>query len=184
MKFLLCDQRISDKVLKDVIRKEQYKRCDITDNGDIILGKTKVAWWNRLINCQEKINFQTFALRVWDALVDLSTGENSIALQKGLSTEIVDKTQRLGDYEWVIERLVDCYNHVCNNKGDGTSPAGDPGKSGQNAFVAHNANKEVGINIMIGGKHVRTIPIYDSVGDHWLDVDLGIVNVRDASRRV
>lgn len=176
MKYLLSDTRISDKVFDNTKDKSKYKSISICSDGHIILGKTSYPFWNQLLACQTKIPFNDFALKVWDALVNLSIGENSIALEKGLSTEIAKLSQREGDYDKVVKRLVDCYEHVCNNKGE-MSSAGDPVKSGlESTFVKHTATPE-NIVINVNGMERKVIPFRDSAGDKFIDIEYGVSGV-------
>ena len=80
MKVLLEDFKISTIVLDNETDAEKYKICTILDNGTIVLGKTSVSWWNQLINCQDKIPFDSFALKIWSALSDMSEGKNKEAI--------------------------------------------------------------------------------------------------------
>ena len=73
------------------------------EDGVIILGVTRFRWWNQLIGCQVKLPFESWALAVWDALVNMSKGGNKDALEHGLSVEIAKKAQREEEYNWVVE---------------------------------------------------------------------------------
>lgn len=176
IKYLLSDIRISDKVFDNTKDKSKYKSISICSDGHIILGKTPYSFWNQLLACQIKIPFNDFALKVWDALINLSIGENSIALEKGLSTEIAKLSQREGDYDKVVKRLVDCYEHVCNNKGE-MSSAGDPVKSGlESTFVKRTTTPE-NIVINVNGTERKVIPFRDSAGDKFVDIIFGVSGV-------
>lgn len=176
IKYLLSDERISDKVLDNAKDKAKYKSISIREDGVIVLGKTSSHWWNQLIACQDKIPFNDFALKVWDALVNLSSGMNNVALEKGLSTEIANLSQREGDYDGLVHRLVDCYEHVCNNKGN-QSLEGDPGKSGLNGAFAAPTQVPNDIVININGVKKKVVPFKDSAGDKWIDVAFGVTDV-------
>ena len=176
MKYLLSDTRISDKVFDNAEDKTRYKSITICENGTIVLGKTSCLWWNRLLACQNKIPFNDFALKVWDALVNLSTGVNGVALEKRLSTEIAKLSQREGDYDTLIKRLVDCYEHVCNNKGD--SPL-EGGSVKSEPKIARTNRIQVPENIVINvnGKERKVIPFRDSAGDKFVDIEYGVTGV-------
>ena len=105
MQVLMTDSKVSVKILDNADDAEKYKICTIQDNGTIVLGKTSVRWWNQLLGCQDKIPFDSFALKVWDALVDLSSGLNNKAILNGLSIEVVKKSVRTKDYDYVVRRL-------------------------------------------------------------------------------
>lgn len=122
------------------------------------------------MNCQDKIPFESWALKVWDALIDISSGNNAKALSKGLSTEIAEKAQREGEYAWVIRRLVDCYEHVCNNKKSEPSSAEDLGKSGPRVAERASCNDNHDIIVNVNGVKRKVINLTDSIGDPFIDI--------------
>ena len=176
MKYLLSDTRISDKVFNNQKDKSKYKSVSIREDGSILLGKTSYPFWNQLLSCQIEIPFNDFALKVWDALVNLSTGGNSEALERGLSTEIANLSQREGDYDNLVHRLVDCYEHVCNNKGK-LPLAGGSEKSDLEGTLTKHINVPNDIIINIDGVKKKTLSFNDSFGDKWIDVNVGVTGV-------
>lgn len=176
MKYLLSDTRISDKVFNNQKDKSKYKSVSIREDGSILLGKTSYPFWNQLLSCQIEIPFNDFALKVWDALVNLSVGDNSVALEEGLSTEIAKLSQRNGDYDLVVKRLFDCYEHVCNNK-DEASSAGDSVKSELESRFVNGTNVPKNIVINVNGIERRVIPFRDSAGDKFIDIEYGVSDV-------
>lgn len=176
MKYLLSDTRISDKVFNNQKDKSKYKSVSIREDGSILLGKTSYPFWNQLLSCQIEIPFNDFALKVWDALVNLSVGDNSIALEEGLSTEIAKLSQRNGDYDLVVKRLFDCYEHVCNNK-DEVSSAGDSVKSELESRFVRSTKVPENIVINVNGMERRVIPFRDSAGDKFIDIEYGVSDV-------
>lgn len=176
MKYLLSDTRISDKVFNNQKDKSKYKSVSIREDGSILLGKTSYPFWNQLLSCQIEIPFNDFALKVWDALVNLSVGDNSVALEEGLSTEIAKLSQRNGDYDLVVKRLFDCYEHVCNNK-DEASSAGDSVKSELESRFVRSTKVPENIVINVNGIERRVIPFRDSAGDKFIDIEYGVSDV-------
>ena len=176
IKYLLCDTRISDKVFDNSKDKSKYKSISIREDGTIVLGKTPYLFWNQFLACQIKIPFNDFALKVWDALVNLSIGNNSVALEEGLSTEIAKLSQRNGDYDLVVKRLFDCYEHVCNNK-DEASSAGDSVKSELESRFVRSTKVPENIVINVNGMERRVIPFRDSAGDKFIDIEYGVSDV-------
>lgn len=184
MQTLLTDSKIAEAVYENEKDKEKYKICTIQSNGTVVMGKTSVSWWNKLLNCQDKLPFESFALKVWDALVDLSSGLNNKAITEGLSREIVVNSVRNKDYNWVVRRLFDCWSHVAQLS-DGyeqaASPAGGQGVMPQGSTVVtvpsdHNEPKQIVLNV--NGKP-RVIPFIDSVGDTLnIGLEVGITGVR------
>lgn len=177
MHLLMADETIAKKVELAPGEGKSYARYDIQENGLVILGETSYDLWNRLIGCRHKLSFESWALAVWDALVDLSTGGNATALEEGLSTEIAKKAQREEDYEWVVKRLYDCYEHFANAR-DGVASAGAQGKNGSDVHrreVIVNG-EPVTVNINADGLR-KTYSIPDSTGRHFLDVICGVKGI-------
>ncbi len=181
MHLLMTDETISNKVKNANSEKEgkTYVIYSIRGNGSVILGETKYRFWNRLIGCEYELPFEKWALVVWDALMDLSKGANAKALEEGLSTEIAKKAQRSGDYEWVVKRLYDCYEHVCNNKSGGTSSAGDQDNNGSSASArtVYVDGQPVVINVNADGLR-KQLKFPDATGRAFLKFDLGVVGVQ------
>jgi hypothetical protein len=177
MGYLMCEPTIRTKVLTAGETGKTYVSMKIRDNGTVIIGETTHWFWNQLIGCQVKLAFEKWALTVWDALVDLSTGGNATALEEGLSAEIAKKAQRAEDYEWVVKRLYTCYEHVCNNK-SGSSSEGDQGDKGSRMTRNVVVNGEpVTININ-AHDFKRSVRFPDATGRASLRFDLGIVGVQ------
>lgn len=181
MYYLMENETIANKVKAAGKEGKQYAIYTIVDNGSVILGETKYTWWNRLIGCRFILTFTQFAMSVWDALADLSTNGNQEAILKGLSKEIAEKAQRESEYDWVVERLVDCYRHVCNNKGTESRPEGRSGKSdqkiGADPIVIHDSNgSPVVININTKNNR-RTVRFPDATGEADLVFELGVIGV-------
>lgn len=174
--YLMSVPEISDKVLNDQKNKDKYKFYTIRTDGTIVFGKVFLLstgfskFWCQLLNCQDKIPFESWALKVWDALIDISSGNNAKALSKGLSTEIAEKAQREGEYAWVIRRLVDCYEHVCNNKKSEPSSAEDLGKSGPRVAERASCNDNHDIIVNVNGVKRKVINLTDSIGDPFIDI--------------
>lgn len=177
MHYLMCDPTICNKVLTSGETGKTYVSYKIKNSGIVIIGETNDwIFRNPLIKCQFKLPFEKWALAVWDALVDLSVGGNADALEKGLSLEIAEKAQRKQDYEWVVKRLYDCYEHVCNNKG-GSSSEGDRGDKGSRMTRNVVVNGEP-VTININANNLKkSVKVPDSTGRASLRFDLGVVGV-------
>lgn len=182
IQVLLTDSKIAEKVFENANDKEKYKICTIKDNGTIILGKTSYHWWNQLLNCQDKFPFESFALKVWDALADASEGLNKEAVTEGLSREVVMKSIRVREYDYVVNRLFDVWRHVAQHS-EGyqkpNSPEGDTASShdGKKVIISRNDGpRNIIINVN-GDKKI--IPFVDSIGDDLnLGLEFGITGVR------
>lgn len=181
IEIMMTDPSVSVKVLDNAKDAEKYKNCTILDNGTIVLGKTSVRWWNQLLNCQDKIPFDSFALKVWDALVDTSEGINNKAILEGLSLEVVKNSVRKKDYNYVVHRLYDCWSHVAQ-KSTGyqrpLSPAGGPGSAQDCVGDIGALNTPRSITINVNGAK-KTIPFVDSIGDNMnIGLDVGVIGIR------
>lgn len=178
MQVLMTDPKISEKILNNTNDVDKYKICTIRDDGTIVLGKTSVRWWNQLLNCQDKIPFDSFALKVWDALVDMSSGLNNKAILNGLSIEIVKKSVRKHEYDNVVHRLYDCWTHVAQKSAgfqQALSPEGGPGSAQDCLEGINTRSKQREIVININGTK-KTIPFIDSVGDPLnIGLDYGFI---------
>lgn len=182
IRILLSDTKISEKVFENSTEKSKYKLCSIRhDDGAIVMGKTRFAWWNQLINSQDVFPFESFALKVWDALVDLSSGINNTAILKGLSQDIVMNAVREKRYNWVVERLYDAWKHVAQNSDGYNKPEAseDARRHGQGRTIVipeQGVPNELVINV--NGRR-RTIPIVDAKGDSMrIAVEVGITDIK------
>lgn len=174
---LMLNETIRNKVMSAGEEGRPYVTYKVHDSGIVVLGETRYWWWNRLIKCQFPLTFHAFVSAVWDALVDLSAGGNKEALQKGLGRELMEKSQREKEYNFVVKRLQECYDHVCNNKG-GADLEGSLGKSGPSvAHVAVPVNNPVNVNVNIDGKTHKTVRFPDATGKAFLECELGVVGV-------
>lgn len=180
LQYLLQNETIANKVKAAGKEGKTYVIYTINSDGSVTLGETKYRFWNQIIGCQTTLPFETIASCVWDALVDLSTGGNQEALLQGLSKEVLVKAQREKEYDEIVERLVDCYRHVCNNKGSESSPEGDRGKPGRKISpvnVVTNESTPVNVNINVGNTR-RTLRFPDSSGEASLAFEFGIVGMK------
>lgn len=180
IQVLMTDPKISEKILENSNDADKYKNCSILETGTIVLGKTNCIWWNKLINCQDKIPFDSFALKVWDALVDMSSGLNNKAILNGLSLEIVKKSIRSKDYDWVVRRLFDCWSHVAQKSAGYQKVETSAEGKGPEPHLLDNSvfgeNREITINI--NGIR-KTIPFIDSLGDKLnIELETGIIGFR------
>lgn len=175
--YMLNNETIRNKVYSAGEEGETYTAIRISDSGIVTLGKTKVWWWNRLLKCQFPLTFHQFASAVWDALLDLSAGGNQKALEEGLGKEIMKRAQREKDYNWVVKRLQECYDHVCNNKGGAPIEVGREKSGPSVANVISTQDNPVTVNVNIDGKTHRKVRIPDATGQAFLTCELGVTDV-------
>lgn len=175
--ILLLDSKIAEKLFENSTDKSKYKICSVRDDGAVIMGKTRFRFWNQLINAQDVYPFESFALKVWDVLVDSSSGANNAAIINGLSHEIVMKAIRDKNFDWVVQRLFDCWQHVAQ-KSDGYQKPEEPAGSRRNGqgrvVVTEREPEEIILNI--NGRRKR-IPLVDAKGDPMrIAAEVGIVD--------
>lgn len=177
MEILMNNETIANKVKAAGKEGRSYKTYRIDDvEGTVILGETGNWFWNQLIGCKRELTFESWALAVWDALVDLSSGLNAKALEEGLSVEIAKEAQRAEKYNNVVNRLMDCYRHVVNGDGQ-SSLAGDQRKSGSRVVVAGVPTPDethVIVNVNTRNRtHTYRFP--DATGRAFIDLEMGVV---------
>ena len=177
--MLLLEPQIKATVFEKLHHVDKYKMYTINDDGSVTLGETKTQWWNRLIGCQLTIPFDSFALKVWEALVNLSTGVNQTAIIEGLSREIVMKAVKEKDFDWVVERLYDVATKVAQKStiSDGVGAAPEGARvSGPRLNEAANYPENLVINI--NGCKKKVLSFKDCVGDPLIEVEYGVVGVK------
>lgn len=116
---LLKEPKIYDRVTAPVKHRERYTSVKIIrENGLIQLGKYSWnsvvgSFWNNLIKCKKDISFEEFALRVWDALVDMTAGtEAATPVLEGLGHETLMRGIREKNWDWLVDRFFDIVRHL------------------------------------------------------------------------
>lgn len=173
--YLLNNEVIRSKVLSAGEEGRTFSHIRISSSGVVTLGETSVWWWNRLAKCQFPLTFLQFASAIWSGLKALSAGGNKEAIEEGLSTEIMKHVDNK-DYDWVVKRLQEVYDHFCNNKG-GAGVEAPREKSGPSVARVVRESDTVNINVNIDGKTRRHIRVPDATGRAFLACELGITDV-------
>ena len=173
--YMLSNETIHNKVLSAGEEGRTFSHIRVSSSGVVTLGETSVWWWNRLAKCQFPLTFLQFASAVWSGLKDLSAGGNKEAITEGLSKEIMKHVDDK-DYNWVVKRLQEVYDHFCNNKG-GAGVEAPREKSGPSVARIVDTNSDVNINVNIDGKTHRHIRVPDATGRAFLACELGITGV-------
>lgn len=98
------------EILKELIDgKESNLWSKVTidnENCEIILGKTRFAWWNSLIGAEKHISIAEFAFKVVGVLSNKAEKNKQKSLiGKGLLEDIADSLQREGKSNDIIDRL-------------------------------------------------------------------------------
>ncbi len=119
---LLKEPKIYDRVTAPIKERERYKKVQIiSENGMIQLGKYSWSssigsFWNNLIKCKKDISFEEFALRVWDALVDMTAGTHAgEPVLEGLGRETLMEGIRNKRWDWLVDRFFDICRHLTDD---------------------------------------------------------------------
>ena len=173
---LLLEPTIKATVFEKLDHIDKYKMYTIKDNGDIVLGETKFTFWNNLIGCQRTIPFESFALKVWEALVNLSVGLNQKAIMEGLSREIVIKAVKEKDFNWVVERL-DNINRMVAQKSTLADGVGADPEGSRVSGPRLNTINQIPENLVsnINGWKKKVVSFKDCIGDPLIEIEYGIV---------
>lgn len=77
-----------------------------TETCEVVLGKTRFGWWNRLIGAEKRIALETFAFKMIGILSSRAGKSQSSALiAKGLAEDVIDALAREGRSNDIIDRL-------------------------------------------------------------------------------
>lgn len=118
IRALFNEDKIWKKITENLNGNGQYTHVDINPkNGNMVFGKYSWSgisgFWNRLIKCSDKISFSDFAIKTWDALVDMTVGTAAHqAVLEGLSREVLMTAIRDKDYDWIVDRFFDIDRHL------------------------------------------------------------------------
>lgn len=101
---------LEPSVMKELIDSSEsnlWSKLSIdTETCEIVLGKTRCGWWNRLIGAEKRINIETFALRLISILKSRAgKNQNGELIAKGLADEVIDALEREGRSNDIIDRL-------------------------------------------------------------------------------
>ena len=101
-----------DKTMLNVILMDGEVARSITINGDgtIVIGRTKYTWWNRLIGDERTVSFETFALKVANALAGQAKNRND-NLFYSISKVVLDKAIADNNYHYVVDALFDAIRY-------------------------------------------------------------------------
>ena len=173
---LLANEVLRKKVLSAGEEGRTFNHIRVSSSGVITLGETSVWWWNRLAKCQFPLTFLQFASAIWSGLKALSAGGNKEAIEEGLSTEIMKHVDNK-DYDWVVKRLQEVYDHFCNDKG-GAGVEAPREKSGPSvAGIVKEVTSPVNVNVNIDGQTHKTMLFPDATGRAFLKCNVGITGV-------
>lgn len=170
---LLKEPKILDRVTKPVPNRERYKNIIIvSETGTIMLGK--YSWnsiigtfWNNLIKCKKDISFEEFALRTWDALVDMTAGTPAgEAVLEGLGRETLMEGIRAKRWDWLVDRFYDICRHLTTEGYWKTTGTPSRNKDNNRRRVVQQQDDDEGVVITVANnKRPKILKVVDAVGD-------------------
>lgn len=169
--LLLEEPKILQKILLSLKQQARNYTEFYTSPEDKRIYFGKYAWsgfggfWNRLIKCCDHISYDEFYIRVWDALLEMTT--NPIAhkaIMEGLSKEVLLQGIHAGD-EKILQRFFDVCRHITD---DGFWR--DKGLDNNSAVNHHNKvyNNPETVEVEVEPQNIRpthTLRVVDCVGD-------------------
>lgn len=119
--LLLEEPKILEKILSSLRREAQsyvhFKT--VPEEKRIVFGKYSWSgfsgFWNNLIKCCDHISYDDFYVKVWEALLEMSS--NPIvneAIRNGLSQEVLLQGIHAGD-EKILQRFFDVCRHLTDD---------------------------------------------------------------------
>lgn len=168
--YLLKEPKILQKVLSSLKPQARtYSNVRIVkDEERIYFGKYGwggfTGFWNNLIKCSDHISYDDFYIKVWDALLEMTSNTVAhTAILEGLSKEMLIQGIHAKDQN-ILHRFFDVCRHVTD---DGYWR--DKGLK-SNSAVHHHSNScpfsgDVEVEISSQKKQHCNITVVDSVGD-------------------
>lgn len=123
------------------------------------------TFWNNLIKCKKDISFEEFALRTWDALVDMTAGTAAAEpVLEGLGRETLMEGIRAKRWDWLVDRFYDICRHLT---ADGYwKTTGTPSHNNQRRRVVQTAdNNNDEVVIQVSKTKPKTLKVIDAIGD-------------------
>lgn len=179
---LLKEPKIYDRVTAPIKDRERYKKVQIiAENGLIQLGKYSWtgfgAFWNNLIKCKKDISFEEFALRVWDALVDMTAGTDAgEPVLEGLGRETLMEGIRNKRWDWLVDRFFDICRHLTDS--GYWSTIGTPKPQVNANANRRNSNRNDQVVITVAEHAPRSFKVVDAIGDVFEILDVKWVGGR------
>jgi len=169
--LLLEEPKILQKILLSLKQQARNYTEFYTSPEDKRIYFGKYAWsgfggfWNRLIKCCDHISYDEFYIRVWDALLEMTTNPVAHkAIMEGLSKEVLLQGIHAGD-EKILQRFFDVCRHITD---DGFWR--DKGLDNNSAVNHHNKvyNNPETVEVEVEPQNIRpthTLRVVDCVGD-------------------
>lgn len=153
---MLLTPQISETVYSDVKKGKTYKLTRIRNDGSIYLGETSYEWWNNLFNLSKEISFETFCMRVYEAVAQMAGAEGSDTqktIMRGLNKDILTALIATKDVNIVVDRLFDTLRFAIES-----SPMASKGTP-----LRRESAEDILSKLKFTGG--ADLPVYDSRGD-------------------
>lgn len=153
---MLLTPQISETVYSDVKKGKTYKLTRIRNDGSIYLGETSYEWWNNLFNLSKEISFETFCMRVYEAIAQMAGAEGSDTqktIMRGLNKDILTAMIATKDVNIVVDRLFDTLRFAIES-----SPMASKGTP-----LRRESAEDILSKLKFTGG--ADLPVYDSRGD-------------------
>lgn len=153
---MLLTPQISETVYSDVKKGKTYKLTRIRNDGSIYLGETSCEWWNNLFNLSKEISFETFCMRVYEAIAQMAGAEGSDTqktIMRGLNKDILTALIATKDVNIVVDRLFDTLRFAIES-----SPMASKGTP-----LRRESAEDILSRLKFTGG--ADLPVYDSRGD-------------------
>lgn len=104
---LMFSEPAVKEALIDASESNLYSKIRIDlETCEIILGKTRFDWWNRLVGAEKRIALETFALKLIGILSQKVDNDNrSSIIKQGLAGDVIDSLTRQGRSNDIVDRL-------------------------------------------------------------------------------
>lgn len=179
--LLLEEPKILQKILLSLKPQARTYTAFHTEPDEKRIYFGKYSWggfggfWNRLIKCCDHISYDEFYIRVWDALLEMTTNPVAHkAIMEGLSKEVLLQGIHAGD-EKILQRFFDVCRHVTDD-GYWRDKGLDHNSVDNHHYNA--ASDSETVEIEVEPRHIqptRALRVVDCVGDvfeiltgHWV----------------
>lgn len=164
-------------VMKELIDSSEHnlwsKISVDTETCEVVLGKTRYGWWNRLIGAEKRISLHEFAFKMIGILSSRAgKSQNSALIAKGLAEDIIDALVREGRSNDIIDRLF-LVGYL------GVKTAWSCSSLTTEGFVGGKKDN-VDVNLKVNDeRHIFTLP---GSGDPIFEIAIGAKSVRMLNR--
>jgi len=165
---LMFSEPAVKEALIDTAESNLYSKVTVDlKTCEVVLGKTRFGWWNRLIGAEKRIALETFAFKLIGILSQKAEGDGKTSIiRQGLAEDVIDSLSRQGRSNEIIDRL-----YLVGYVGVKTAWS-----TYSLALATSSEPQESRLNLNINKKTHRFV--LPGSGDPIFEVDFGPVGVR------